>query len=157
MRYALIALLAAVALVVSACGDDDEPATGAGETDAAETQAAETAADPIVMELEVFAEEGGEGDATATLTAVGENQTAVDIEYPLAESGDEPRHPAHIHVGGCEEELGEIAYPLEDISGGSSQTSLDVALEELQDGDYAINVHKSAAEMDVHLACGEIP
>ena len=153
MRHVLIAVLGTLALVVSACGsDDDEASSGAGET-----EASEVSGDPIVMELEVFEEEGSEGDATATLTPVTENQTAVDIEYPLTGSGDEPRHPAHIHLGGCEDDLGEIAYPLEDISGGSSQTSLDVGLDELQDGDYAINVHKSASELDVHLACGQIP
>lgn len=154
MRYILMMLLATVALAATACGGDDDSENGA----AAETENGELAGDPVILELEVFDEEGPMGDATVTLTPVTENQTAVDVEYPLAESGDEPRHPAHIHAGGCgADDLGEIVYPLEDISGGSSQSSLDVSLDELQEGDYAINVHKSADEMGVYLACGEIP
>lgn len=95
-------------------------------------------------------------------------------------------HPAHIHSGTCEElgdivypleDLRAVAaIPITDATpppvyaGGAdaedlmgpqgiaahSSTEVDVALDDLLEGDYAINVHASAENLDTYLACGEI-
>ena len=89
-------------------------------------------------------------------------------QTPVSEGMEGP-HPAHIHAGTCDE-LGEVVLPLNDVAAptGESQgaatalpvklsdTVVDKPLQELLDGQFAINVHKSAAEIDVYIACGDI-
>lgn len=87
-------------------------------------------------------------------------------------------HPAHIHEGSCEE-LGDVVYPLEDVSGepvsgtegatpesqaegqpgdviARSRTQVDASLDDILSGEHAVNVHKSAEEIDVYVACGNV-
>jgi hypothetical protein len=103
--------------------------------------------------------------ALAALTLV---VPAGRAQTPVAETEAEA-HPAHIHSGSCDQ-LGDVVVPLEDVtypagehvgaeSAHAVKTSLnvvDMPLQELIDGDYAINVHKSADEIDVYIACGDI-
>jgi hypothetical protein len=93
------------------------------------------------------------------------------------EAGNAP-HPAHIHNGTCDN-LGDVVYPLNDVTGdiisatpnatpaapgeaasgsviAQSQTEVDASLDDLTSGEYAVNVHKSAEEIDVYIACGNI-
>lgn len=93
---------------------------------------------------------------------------------PVAVGG----YPAHIHIGPCDN-LGDVVYPLNAVGGAApsgtpgatpvslsdreaaaviarSRTEVDASLDVLLDGEFAVNVHKSAAEMDVYVACGEI-
>jgi hypothetical protein len=85
-------------------------------------------------------------------------------------TGDGP-HPAHIHSGTCAE-LGDVVVPLTDVADvaaevprtgpasalavKSSVTVVDMPLQEIIDGGHALNVHRSAAEIDVSIACGDI-
>jgi plastocyanin len=78
-------------------------------------------------------------------------------------------HPAHIHSGSCAQ-LGDVVAPLKDVaepegdhSGAStafpletSETIVDMTLQDILDGDHAVNVHKSADEIGVYIACGDI-
>jgi hypothetical protein len=79
-------------------------------------------------------------------------------------------HPAHIHSGTCDQ-LGDVVYPLADVAsltgeemgtaGGhpvkiSEVNHIDVPLQEILDGEYAINVHLSAEEIGTYIACGNI-
>jgi hypothetical protein len=89
-------------------------------------------------------------------------------QTPGSDVGDGP-HPAHIHSGTCAE-LGDVVVPLSDVAppegehaGAASAIGLklglnliDMPLHELLDGAYAVNVHKSAEEIDVYIACGDI-
>jgi hypothetical protein len=105
--------------------------------------------------------------ALAALTLVvpaGRAQTPVSEADTTGET-----HPAHIHSGSCDQ-LGDVVVPLNDVTSpagehvGSesahavktSMNVVDMPLQELIDGDYAINVHKSADEIDVYIACGDI-
>ena len=99
--------------------------------------------------------------------------TALALVTPgLAAQDDEAEsHPAHIHGGTCAD-LGDVVYPLTDITpigGGTersgaasaipvegSTTVVDTPLQDLIDGDFAINVHLSADEIDTYIACGDI-
>jgi hypothetical protein len=89
----------------------------------------------------------------ATLTAVDDSTTHVVISI---RSGGETPQPAHIHKGSCAQLDRQPEHPLEDLVEGESSTHLDVSLDELRDGEFAINVHKSATEMQTYVACGDI-
>ena len=90
-------------------------------------------------------------------------------------------HPAHIFSGTCED-LGDIAYPLDnvttepieleatptgtpepvelglpgDVVARGVTADVDVTLDELVDGEYAVVVHESEENMDNHIVCGTI-
>jgi plastocyanin len=99
--------------------------------------------------------------------------TALALLTPgLAAQDDEAEaHPAHIHSGSCAD-LGDVVYPLTDITpiGGDTErtgaasaipvegstTVVDTPLQDLVDGDFAINVHLSADEIGTYIACGDI-
>jgi hypothetical protein len=92
-------------------------------------------------------------------------------QTPVSEADTEREaHPAHIHAGTCDQ-LGDVVIPLEDVAVPAdvthegaetahdvkiSQTHVDMPLQELLDGEYAINVHKSAEEIGTYIACGDI-
>lgn len=64
--------------------------------------------------------------------------------------------PAHIHLGSCTA-IGAVKYPLTNVGKGASQTMLDVSIDQLvAELPLSINVHKSAAEASVYVACGNI-
>ena len=101
--------------------------------------------------------------ALTLLVPAGRAQT------PVADTEAEA-HPAHIHSGTCDQ-LGDVVYPLADVTyptgeqmgtaGGhevkiSEVNHIDVPLQDLLDGEYAINVHLSAEEIGTYIACGNI-
>lgn len=153
MARILIAALVAATLAASGCGGDDDGETAGG---AAETEAA-GAGEFVTFDLEELANSGVE-TGTASLTAEDGSTRVVVEARPDAEEGDteSPPHPVHVHAGSCDD-LGEVVHPLTDLTGGLSQTVVDAPLSELLDGDFAINLHKSADEIDVYIACGDIP
>lgn len=94
------------------------------------------------------------------------------------ESGQSSARPAHIHSGTCEE-LGDVVYPLEDVTGGlidgtpdaspvpeeeglpgdviaQSRTTVEANLDDLLAEEHAVNVHQSAENIDVYIACVDI-
>ncbi len=65
--------------------------------------------------------------------------------------------PAHIHTGSCDE-LGGVAYSLENIVGGHSMTEIEgVSISDVATGEYSINLHLSFSDFATFTACGEIP
>jgi hypothetical protein len=92
-------------------------------------------------------------------------------QTPVSEADRaEEAHPAHIHTGTCAE-LGEVVVPLLDVTVPAdavregaetahpvkiSQTHVDMPLQEIIDGGHAINIHQSAEEIDVYIACGDV-
>jgi hypothetical protein len=137
MRAAALPLLAAaLALGLTACGADDGAASSEG---------------PVTVEL---AEQNGSGQSgTATLTAAGEGTTDVVIELDGGTAGPQP---AHIHVGTCANLDPQPKYPLEGVVDGRSETTVQAPLAELAEGELAINVHKSEAEVQIYVACGNL-
>jgi hypothetical protein len=97
-------------------------------------------------------------------------QTPVGEATPVAVDGDGP-HPAHIHAGTCDA-LGDVVAPLNDLADPTvdgelmgpptahavkvSETTVDLPLDEIIGGGHAINVHLSAEQIDVYIACGDI-
>lgn len=64
--------------------------------------------------------------------------------------------PIHIHSGSCDT-LGGVVHVLNSVENGWSKTAVDATLASLQSGNFAINLHKSAIEIGVYMACGDIP
>ena len=78
------------------------------------------------------------------------------VVLSLTGASAEANQPAHIHVGSCAE-IGTVKYPLTSVLGGVSETMLDVSTETLLGSlPLAINVHKSAEEVSVYVACGDL-
>lgn len=87
-----------------------------------------------------------------------------------ARAGDGP-HPAHIHLGTCDE-LGDVVLPLQDVAdpsaGGersgpasahavkTSQTVVDMPLEDIIACGHAVNVHLRSEEIGTYVARGDI-
>ena len=113
----------------------------------------------------------------------GQDATATPVIDLPSEAG-EAAHPAHIHAGTCED-LGEVVFPLADVAPLDEQAALaspaaspaaamadegetpygvvaestsliEVTIEDLLAGEHAINVHQSAENIDVYIACGNI-
>lgn len=102
--------------------------------------------------LSALNESGISGTATITET---EGQLMVEISMEGEVTGR--TLPAHIHVGECPG-VGAIAYPLNSVVDGSSQTTIDeLTLSELEAQlPLAINVHESAESLQNYVACGAI-
>ena len=86
------------------------------------------------------------------MTAVG-SQTEVVIDIALGAAG--VAQPVHIHDGTCAN-LGAVKYPLTNLVDGKSATMVNVPLKDLRTGKFAINAHKSQAEISLYVSCGNI-
>jgi hypothetical protein len=134
MITALLALaLATTAL--AACGGDDDGGGG----------------DAISVTLNPVGDASQFG--TATLTPDGEQtDVVIDIDSPISDS-----QPAHIHEGTCGDNLNpDVAFGLPNVVSGRSESTVDVSLDELTAGDYAINLHMSDADLETYTSCGNI-
>lgn len=107
--------------------------------------------DVVTVKLEAQNNSGQDG--TATLTPQG-NQTRVVIEIPNAPTNI--AQPAHIHLGTCDKLDKTPKWNLESVKGGRSITTVPVSLDTILKDRTAINVHKSAAEAQVYVSCGNI-
>ncbi len=100
-----------------------------------------------------LAQQNGSGESgTAVLTTVS---GGVQVVVTLTGAPSVPQ-PAHIHKGTCSS-IGDVAYALTSLVNGKSTTLVkDVTVDQLMKGPYAINIHKSANELGVYVACGNI-
>jgi hypothetical protein len=66
--------------------------------------------------------------------------------------------PIHIHKGTCDTLDPKPTYPLTTLQNGTSTTTLkNMTVAQLEDGNYAINIHHSTADVPTYYACGNIP
>lgn len=128
-------LTALLALGLAACDGGGEEAAGEGE---------------VTVEL---SEQSGSGQTgTATLTAEGDQtRVVVDVSDPVS-----PSQPAHIHAGTCANLDPAPAFGLPNVQDGNSETTVDVSLDELTGGEYAINLHMSDEDAGTYVSCGDI-
>src|SRR5712692_7945446 len=94
---------------------------------------------PLTITLAELNNSGESG--TAVLTDLGGGQTKVDVTVKGEPAGGS--HPMHIHSGQCGPTLGPVVYPLTNVEGGTSTTTITATLGSLIDGNHAVNVHKS--------------
>lgn len=114
---------------------------------------ADVAAAPEVRSLSIPLNElnasGLSGEAVLTETDSGTN---VELMVEGASGG----HPVHIHLGTCAV-LGEVSAALTDIdANGESMTDVELTIDELLDGEYAINAHESVENIANYVTCGDI-
>ena len=96
---------------------------------------------------------GAPQSGTITFAAQGSDSTKITLTLK-----GEPAHadqPAHIHVGNCKHP-GGVKIPLTDVVGGSSVTVVKKPLSEVMVTGTSVNVHKSAKELNVYVACGDV-
>lgn len=90
---------------------------------------------------------------TATLTPEGD-KTRVVIELSNAPKGI--AQPAHIHLGTCDKLDKAPKWKLDAVKDGKSVTVVPASLGTILKEKTAINVHKSAAEVQIYVSCGNI-
>ena len=90
---------------------------------------------------------------SAKLTPEGD-QTKVEITLKGGPKG--VAQPAHVHEGSCAKLDPKPKYPLSNVVDGKSTTTIPVKLADLQGGNMAINVHKSAEDVKTYVSCGDI-
>ena len=113
---------------------------------------AAVAADSVTVTM--TAQNGSGEDGTATITAAGANAVTVVVKLS---NGTATAQPAHIHTGSCANLDPAPKYPLTNVVNGESTTTVPVALSAITAGGFAVNVHKSAAEVSTYVSCGDIP
>jgi len=133
LRTALVLVFAAT-LLLAGCGGDGDEFGG-----------------DVAVPLVTQNDSGQDGEAT--LSEVDSETTRVVLEV-----GSPPGNPqpAHIHRGSCQNLDPQPEYPLEDVVDGKSTSEVNVAIEDLVGQGFAVNVHKSADEAQVYVACGDI-
>lgn len=151
-RWASLGMIAVVSVAVVGCkkaAPVEQPAPVQEQTPPAPTEGVMLKL-PITVPLEPQNGSGIRG--TATLTEVN-GKAKVVLQYANAPQ-DLPQ-PAHIHAGSCAE-LGAVKYPLTSPINGASVTQLEISVNTLLgEKPWAINVHKSVAEANSYVACGD--
>ena len=107
--------------------------------------------DVVSVKLESQNNSGQAG--SATLFPQGDN-TRVVIEILNAPMG--VPQPAHIHLGRCDNLDKAPKWPLQAVTNGRSVTLVPASIDTLLKERTAINIHKSAAEVQVYVSCGNI-
>ncbi len=108
---------------------------------------------PSVITLRLNAQNNSGETGTAKLV---EKDGKVVVSLLFAGAPKDVIQPAHIHVGSCPD-VGAVKYPLTFPVNGISETILDISFADLRAGlPLAINVHKSAAEAKIYVACADL-
>jgi hypothetical protein len=90
-----------------------------------------------------------------TMTQDGDN---VVVAVTTTNAPDATAQPIHIHKGTCDTLDPKPTYPLTTLQGGTSTTTLKgLTLAQLEDGNFAINIHHSTSDVPTYYACGNIP
>lgn len=133
------------------------PSPAASEPAASAEPSAEPSASGVAMNQAIlqFEEQSDSGiTGGAILTDLGDGEVAVTIGVVAIGFADPM--PAHIHEGTCADLDPTPKYPLTDVAVGSSNTVVETTLDELTATPHAVNIHKSAAEAAVYVACADI-
>ena len=102
----------------------------------------------------LLSEVGGSGQSG--IAVIGEKDGKILVALGISGASKGSVEPAHIHTGSCSG-LGDVKYPLKDVVGDSSETTLDFGIDKLRNElPLALNVHKSASEQGISVACGDI-
>ena len=116
--------------------------------------AAHNAMSGTVMNINMGAMNGSKQDGSAHLVQKG---GSVVVTVQLFNEPKGASEPAHIHMGTCQK-LNPAPYkPLHNVVGGKSETVVaGLTIAQLKKGQYAINAHKSAADLKTYVSCGTL-
>ncbi len=150
-----IALAAVAAL--SACGSGTTTTTTTAATAAPGAKMAKGGAmkTAVGRTIKMGAQNGSGQNGTATIVTKG---TGVMVTVTVSNEPKGASEPAHIHAGTCAK-LNPVPWkPLSNVVGGVSTTTVPGVTTAQLTGKtkYAINVHKSAAQIKVYVSCGGI-
>ena len=109
---------------------------------------------PEAVTIRLHEQNGSDQSGYAEIEDV-DGVARVTVNVNLGPSGG-VEQPAHIHLGSCTD-IGAVAYPLNNVAEGMSVTTLNVSTNEIMNSlPLALNVHKSVAESDIYVACGDL-
>ena len=136
------AILLAIARLVAGCGGSDEAATTVNPGE-------------IAFELDSASDAQVSG-VRATLSYEDRDRTTIRVDG-LDEGGNAGGGPNPVQLtrGTCDDP-GEMVFELENLSGPTSETTVDLGLVALQNGEYAVQVGLTQDQPEI-IACGEIP
>ncbi|MGI8482797.1 MAG: cupredoxin domain-containing protein [Thermomicrobiales bacterium] len=112
---------------------------------------------PVPTETSLVVPLGQLNDSGITGTATldeANGKTTVTVDVTNAPSG--VAMPSHIHVGTCDTLDPVPTFPLNDVVEGHAVTVIDTTIAHLLASPFAVNLHKSAEEITVYVACGNI-
>ncbi len=136
----------------------ETPVAGATETPTAESQdgtGGAQAAPGAVASLPLADYSGLGVTGTVSLLAISDTTTKVTIT--LTGDGVTGGHIAHLHPGTCDAPQDEGTIYLATVgSDGVSETTVDISLANLLNNGWIVNVHRSEADWDTWLVCGEL-
>lgn len=90
------------------------------------------------------------------IATISEIEGKVVVNLRLVGLGFSAPQPSHLHLGTCGAP-GEVVYSLTNVVNGQSQTTLDVDMETFSiKPPLILNVHKSEAESDIYVSCGQV-
>lgn len=157
-----IALVLALLALAAGCGSDEDEDDAAGATTALTDTGltntddlAEDAEDALEGALTLDLQEQNDSGITGEVEFSPTSEGDVEVEIEVDGSDGGP-HPAHIHKGSCADLDPAPEFPLADVVDGESKTTVDVDIGELTAQEYAVNVHESAENASVYVACADI-
>ena len=140
-------VVACTALLVSWAAIAQESTPGASPTPAA-TPA------PNAPRLELELQELNDSGISGTVTLYDAGERTI-VEFDAEDTGE--NHPAHIHVGRCDDLTPDVGYPLENVrAGGRSTSVVDVSLDDLLATEFSVDMHLAPDELGTLIACAEI-
>ncbi len=101
--------------------------------------------------------QNGSGETGTAVLTDEKGKTKVTVNMTGEPNG--ATQPSHIHVGACATPgpAGAVKYLLSPLVNGKAETTVDVSLKDILNNlPMAINFHKSASEINVYTACGDI-
>ncbi len=160
--YLAPALLAAgLALALTACGGSSG-STNTGNTETAGSHMKQANTLHVMhnkmsgkaMNINMGAMNGSKEDGSASIAA---NGNGVTVTVKVFNEPKGASQPSHIHSGTCKKLDPAPWKPLTSVVNGVSTTTLaGVTLDQLKKGQYAINVHQSAANLKHYVSCGDL-
>ncbi len=137
----------ALALAVSNVAYADDHGSGSGDNGGSGNGQHEATAD-----LQALGDSGVTG--TAHLKDMGDGTTHVKIELEGFEQ--DVAMPAHLHEGTLDEYDPKPKYPLENVVDGTSESTVEVSLEEILSEDFIVAVHESEENIANVVAAGQV-
>lgn len=106
------------------------------------------------LDINMGAMNGSKQDGSASVEAKG---AGVVVTVKVFNEPKGASEPSHIHKGTCKKLDPAPFKPLNNVVNGLSVTTIaGLTVDDIKKGTYAINVHKSAADLKTYVSCGDL-